>query len=138
MLASSTFLASAAATLPLQDAILSGSVRGAEDPAVSSATKIWTSLTQSLIPVEATKACVTPAVSTVYQQSFGGRYEHTDRCGQVRAAAAPHAEDWLHAPPNTALGLRLSDKALDYVWEAERANLSCLCGSIVDSQCLYG
>ena len=40
MLASSAFLFSAAATLPLQDAILSGSTQGIEDSTVSSATKI--------------------------------------------------------------------------------------------------
>ena len=40
---------------PLQDAIISGSTKGAEDPAVSSATTIWKSLTRSSIPVLATK-----------------------------------------------------------------------------------
>ena len=53
MLASSASLASAAATLPLQNAILSESIKVAEDPAVSLATTTWTSVILSSIPVEA-------------------------------------------------------------------------------------
>ena len=71
-LASSAFLASTAATLPLQDAILSGSTQGAEDPAVSSATTIWTSQAQSATPVEAVrhiqKAWDTPMAAKVFEK----------------------------------------------------------------------
>ena len=42
MLAPSAFLASAAATLPLQDAILAGSVQSIEDHTVTEAKSIWT------------------------------------------------------------------------------------------------
>ena len=55
MLAPSAFLASAAATLPLQDAILAGSVEGIEDQAVGEAMNNWTSLSQKSTPAEATK-----------------------------------------------------------------------------------
>ena len=31
---------------------------------------------------------------------------------KMKAAGAPHASDWLNAPPITAVGLRLSDEAI--------------------------
>ena len=31
---------------------------------------------------------------------------------RLHAASAPHSGDWLHAPPTTAVGLRLSDEAV--------------------------
>jgi len=31
---------------------------------------------------------------------------------RLLAAASPHSGDWLHAPPITAVGLRLSDDAI--------------------------
>ena len=55
MLASSDFLASVAAMLPLQDAILARSVHGEEDPAVRSAIPVWTKISQSTIPANALK-----------------------------------------------------------------------------------
>ena len=50
MLVSSTFLVSAAAMLPRQDAILSKSVHGEEDPEVKSAIVVWSKISQSTIP----------------------------------------------------------------------------------------
>jgi len=31
---------------------------------------------------------------------------------RLLAAASPHSGDWLHAPPVTAVGLRLSDEVI--------------------------
>ena len=47
MLAPSAFLASAAATLTLQEAILSASVTGADDTAVSNIKTMWSCLANS-------------------------------------------------------------------------------------------
>ena len=53
MMATSGLLASVAATLPLQDAILSMSVHGEEDPAVKAVMLVWTKTSQSTVPVNA-------------------------------------------------------------------------------------
>ena len=72
MLAPSAFLASAAATLPLQDAILAGSVQGIEDQAVTEAMNSWTSLSQQAVSADATKhvqkAWDTPISEAVFQR----------------------------------------------------------------------
>ena len=65
MLASSAFLASAAATLPLQDAILARSVHGEEDQAMRSAILEWTKISQSTIPANALKHVQKPWDSPV-------------------------------------------------------------------------
>ena len=53
MMATSGFLASTAATLPLQDAIFFMSVHGEEDPAVKSVLLVWKKTSQSTVPVNA-------------------------------------------------------------------------------------
>ena len=55
MLAPSAFLASAAATLPLQDAILAGSIQSMEDHTVTEAKSIWMARVNTKIPTETTK-----------------------------------------------------------------------------------
>ena len=61
-----------AATLPLPDAVLAGSVQGIEDQAVSEAMNSWTSLSQKAAPAEATKhvekAWDTPISEAVFQR----------------------------------------------------------------------
>ena len=60
---------------------------------------------------------------------------------RLLAAASPHFGDWLHAPPITAVGLRLSDEA---VWVAVAHRLgskACephTCGKAVDARGLHG
>jgi len=44
---------------------------------------------------------------------------------RLLAAASPHSGDWLHAPPITAVGLRLSDEAI-------------MCGCKAFKPCVYG
>ena len=55
MLAPEAFLASAAATLPLQDAILSASVAGANDTAVSNFKTTWSCLANTTEPSDLSK-----------------------------------------------------------------------------------
>ena len=147
MLASSAFLASAAATLPLQNAILSEPIKAAEDPGVSSATTTWTSLTQSSIPVEATrqiqKAWDTPGEATVYQKILVDDTNTATDIARLKAAATLHAGDWLHASPITAVGLRLSDEDIRIAVGFRLRSRTCqtnryLCGSLVDAQGLHG
>ena len=54
-LAPSAFLASAAATLPLQEDILSASLRNSEDADETNNLAIWNSLAKSTEPSEASK-----------------------------------------------------------------------------------
>ena len=59
------------------------------------------------------------------------------------AAASPHSGDWLHPPPITAVGLRLSDEAIR-VAVARRSGCKacephmCACGKAVDARGLHG
>ena len=62
---------------------------------------------------------------------------------RLLAAASPHSGDWLHAPPITAVGLRLSDEAVR-VAVAQRLGSkacephTCVCGKAVDARGLHG
>ena len=147
MLASSAFLASAAATLPLQDAILSGSTQGAEDSAVSSATKMWTAQAQSATPVDAMKhiqkAWDTPRAAKVFEKILTDDSNTQTDTARLRSAATPHAGDWLHAPPITAVGLRLSDEAIRIAVGFRLGSRTCqphsyVCGAMVDAKGLHG
>ena len=56
---------------------------------------------------------------------------------------SPHAGDWLHAPPLTAVGLRLSDEAIRVATGIRiGTNLcqshTCICGATVDARVLHG
>ena len=116
MLASSAFLASAAATLPLQDAILARSVHVEEDPAMKSAILVWTKISQSTIPANALKrvqkAWDSPVTASVYQKLLADPHNTSIDTPRLRAVASEHAGDWRHAAPITAVGLRLSDEAI--------------------------
>ena len=147
MLASSAFLASAAATIPLKDAILSGSTKGAEDPAVSSATKIWTAQAQSATQVEAMryiqKAWNTPMAVKVFEKILTDDSNTQTDTARLREAATPNAGDWLHAPPLTAVELRLSDEAIRIAVGFRLGSRtcqphSCVCGAMVDAKGLHG
>ena len=62
---------------------------------------------------------------------------------RLLAASSPHSGDWLHAPPITAVGLRLSDEAVR-VAIAHRLGCkacephTCVCGKAVDARGLHG
>ena len=116
MLALSTFLTSAVATLPLQDAILTGLVQVIEDQAVSEAMNSWTSLSQKAAPAEATKhvqeALDIPISDAVFQRLLDDVNNTPTDTARLRAAASTHSGDWLHAPPITSVELLISDEAI--------------------------
>ena len=115
MLAPSAFSASIAGTSDLQDKILrSGSVISS-DPSFQSSFEAWSasSATSASIDPEATKqrnwdaGSITTALTSLTSKL-------TDAVPRTRllAAQSTHSGDWLHAPPFTAVGLRLSDETI--------------------------
>ena len=54
---------------------------------------------------------------------------------RLKAVTAPHAGDWLNAPPITAVGLRLSDEA---VRDLDQLYVNHICGTQVDARGLHG
>ena len=87
----SFFLAQAGAKLPLQDAILSKSVHGEEDPAVRSALLVWTKISQSTIPANALKhiqqAWNSPVTTCVYQKLLANPHNTPMNAVRLRAVA---------------------------------------------------
>ena len=62
---------------------------------------------------------------------------------RLKAVAAPHAGDWLNAPPITAIGLRLSDEAIRVAVGFRMGCITCqrhmcICGTMVDARGLHG
>ena len=62
---------------------------------------------------------------------------------RLKAVVTSHAGDWLHAPPLTAVGLRLSDEAIRVaIGYRLGTNIcqphTCACGSTVDARVLHG
>ena len=114
-LAPSAFLASAAATLPLQEEILSASLRNIEDADVTNTLAIWNSLAKSTEPSEASKhiqrAWDSHVTTTPYNEHLVNYSLPVDEV-RLKAIITSHAGDWLHASPLTAVGLRLSDEAV--------------------------
>ena len=115
MLAPSAFLASAAATLPLQEVILSSSLAEVEDKAVSIAKASWLNISNTIEPLDSIKhiqrAWDTPVTTATYNNLLAACTTAVDQA-RLKAMVSPHAGDWLHASPLTAVGLRLSDKAI--------------------------
>ena len=61
---------------------------------------------------------------------------------RLRAVAAPHAGDWLNAPPLTAIGLRLSNEAVRVAVGFRLGCTTCqpricICGTTVDARGLH-
>ena len=115
MLAPSAFLLSAASTLPLQQSILPDSVHILGDQSTESAESSWTDLFNSPKPAAEThhiQKAWDGLVATNHQPAILSRARSTVDKARLLATASPHAGDWLHAPPITAVGLRLSDEAV--------------------------
>ena len=148
MLTSSAFLASAAATLPLQDAILARSVHVEEDPAMRSAILVWTEISQSTIPANALKhvqkAWNSPVTASVYQNLLPADPHNTPiDAARLTPVTSEHAGDWLRAAPITAVGLRLSDEAIRVAVGHRLGSTTCqphtcICGVAVDAKGLHG
>ena len=96
MLASSAYLASAAATLSLQNAILAKSCCTISDPAVSEALAIWNTLSQAEEPV-APGNCFQKMwdnnVTSVIYEDLLSRCNNTIDRARLKAAGAAHSED---------------------------------------------
>ena len=147
MLASSAFLASAAATLPLQNGILSKSVQDEEDPAMRSTILVWKKISHSSIPANALKhiqkAWDSPVTVTVYQKLLADSCNTPIDAARLRAVASKHAGDWLHAAPITAVGLRPSDEAIRVAVSHHLGCTTCqphtcICGMAVNAKRLHG
>ena len=145
-LASSAFLAVAAATLPLQDEIhLASSLADVEDKDVSNARATWNGLAMANEPIEASKqiqrAWHAPIITVVYNEILA-RYALPVGQAHLKALSTPHAGDWLHAPPLTAVGLRLSDEAIRVATGFRLGTIICqphicVCGTMVDARGLH-
>ena len=146
MLAPSAFLASAAATRDLQDAILGYDPLLTTDGAVLSCEDAWSDLADSNPP---------PSEQATKQRSWGkivveecrarlevSAKDQVDRARLI-AVSAPHAGDWLKAMPISAFGLRLDDDSIR-IAVGLRLGLplcsshSCPCGEQVDSRGIHG
>ena len=108
MMTPSTFLASAAARLPLQEAILSASLAGVDDSAVNDANTTWTSHANTSEPPDAVKhiqrAWNDHIAMAVYNSLLQTCSSPIDQA-RLKMLATPHVGDWLHDPPLTSIGL---------------------------------
>lgn len=145
-LAPSAFLASAAATLSLQEAILSSSkINIQPDSSTQSALNEWTTMTTTPQPDSTNKhiqqAWDSRICDTVFQQLTSNTSNSVEHA-RLLAASAPHSGDWLHAPPLTAIGLRLSNEAIRVAIGYRIGAIicephTCPCGSTVDARGLH-
>ena len=114
-LAPSAFLASAAATLSLQEAILPEPLCHTDDLAVSHALSVWKTQTPNAEPSVATRhvrrAWDHTVVITTFTDFLSACTVPVEKA-RLKAVTAPHAGDWLNAPPITAVGLRFSDEVV--------------------------
>ena len=108
MLAPFAYLASAASTLP-------DSIWMQGDQSVASTETLWTGLANSPKPSQQTqhiqKAWDGPVAANQKNLILSRAPSDVDKA-RLLAVASPHSGDWLHAPPITAVGLRLSDEAV--------------------------
>ena len=115
MMASSAYFTSAAATLPLQNAILANSCSTTSDPAVSKALAIGKTLSRAEEPVAPgncfQKVWDNTVTSKIYEDLLNRCNNNIDKA-RLKAAGAANAENWLNATPIPSLGLRLSDEAI--------------------------
>ena len=137
MLASSAYLASAAATLPLQNAILANSCSTTSVPAVSEALAIWKNLSRAEEPV-APGSCFQKVrnniVTLEIYKKLSSRCNNNIDKARLKAVGAAHAGD---------LGPRLSEDAIGVaVGHRLGSNTchphTCVCGNQVDTQGLCG
>jgi len=146
MLAPSAFLASAASTLNLQQSILPDNTGTLSVKSIESTEFIWTNLSNSSTPTvelhNIQKAWDGRIVENQRSFIFSRASSDVDKA-RLLAVSSPHAGDWLHAPPKTAVGLRLSDET----FRVAVAHLlgckfcvphTCVCGKPVDARGLHG
>jgi hypothetical protein len=146
MLAPSAFLASAASTLTLQQSILPDNISSLEDESIAATEIRWAALSGSVKPANEEqhiqKAWDGLVTGKHQAQVFCSATSDVDKA-RLLAASTPHAGDWLHAPPITSVGLRLSDEAIR-VAVSHRLGCracephTCVCGKAVDARGLHG
>lgn len=147
MLAPSAYLASAAATLDLQDIILAPVMPTiGTDSTLDGALSSWRVMSNADEPIDSCRriqrAWDEPVAENTFQQLLSSQTLQVDQA-RLRAVSSPHAGDWLHAPPITAIGLRLSNEdvriAVAYRLGATTCQPhDCRCGAKVDARGLHG
>ena len=146
MLATSASLASAAATLRPQNAILANSCFRNPDPAVGEALIIWKTQSHTEEPVSPADQYQKVWDNIVASSAVGNL---VSRCNnkidkaRLKAAAAPHSGDWLNAISISSVGLRLSDEAIRVAVGHRLGSPTCrphtyVCGGQVDARGLHG
>ena len=145
MLASSTFLASAASTRDLQFHLLLN-CHPTQDPHVDSAIMLWTAShniplldNTSTIKQHASDAPVIAADKA----SLWSSLTDSHNTARLLAVSSPYSGDWLHALPVASCGTRLDNEA---IWVAVRqspgVNLCephmCPCNTFVDAKGSHG
>jgi len=113
--ASSAFLASAAGVVDLVSAILPAGRRVSTIRAKDTALSAWNQLSGGTAPADqearAQKCWDTQIIKSVAESLMRAATDDYTKA-RLLATSAPHAGDWLNAPPITAVGLRLSNEAL--------------------------
>ena len=107
---------------------------------------IWKTLTPNAEPIDGMKhiqrAWDTPVAQSAYTH-LQTRCDTPADTARLKAVAAPHAGDWLKAPPITAIGLRLSDEAIRVAVGFRLGCITCqpqmcICGTMIDARELHG
>ena len=85
---------------------------------MSYALSVWKTQTPNAEPSDATRhvqrAWDNTVVITTFMDLLSACTIPVEKA-RLKAVTAPHAGDWLNAPPITAVGLRLSDEAVQVV-----------------------
>jgi len=115
-LASSAFLASAAATDALQQQLLfRSSIAGTTDASVSMVRDVRSTAYATDCPTgpAATKQSTWDRVATASERQAvtSSLSDATDKA-RLFSVTSPHSSDWLHALPLSGCGLRLDDRAI--------------------------
>ena len=144
--APSAFLASVAGTSSLVSSILSHRQFSVKYQGETDALTMWSTLgggTPPSGPFAATQKCWDAAIIKVVVDRLLA--DAPDDCTKARllAVSAPHAGDWLNAPPMPAIGLRMSNEAIRVATGLRlEANLcsphTCPCSAPVDAQGSHG
>ena len=131
---------------PLLETILPPSLRDVMDSVIANSVTIWKEmssteiLTESLQHVQ--KAWNGPVASIILEKILIIATNDNDKT-RLLAAISPHSGDWLHAPPITALGLRLDNEVIRVAMVLGLDVKFCEplvwhCNKMVDSRELHG
>ena len=146
MLSSSAYLASAAATLRLQNAILANSCFRNPDLAVGEALIIWKTQSHTeepASPADQYQNVWDNIVASSAVDNLVSRCNNKIDEARLKAAVAPHSGDWLNAIPISSVGLRLSDEAIRVAVGHRLGSPTChphtcVYGGQVDARGLHG